>query len=231
MKKSLLLLLFAVFFSGCHPSEAYLKSRVVKLQSIRGSCSGEQVRAPSGVDYILTASHCKVLEVDGSIDTVTEDGRVLSRRIIAEDPNSDLMLLEGLPNLQGIDMASASFPGEHIKTYTHGRGLDTYKTEGFIIQRRKIQIDLFIIDHDEKNEEDCKMPKHRIYEGGGFFGVFEICSMVVEEEFITAMVVPGSSGGLVVDNGGYLVGIVSAGSGEFGLIVPLKEIRSFLNNY
>lgn len=108
------------------PSDTHIRSRIVRITSDRGMCSGEQVRAPSGQDYILTAGHCNILSSsDGAYNVVTEDGKSLKRHLVQEDPNSDLMLLEGLPGV-----VAQAYRGQRVKTFTHGRDLDTYSTEG-----------------------------------------------------------------------------------------------------
>lgn len=217
-----------LFSSG--PSEASLKSRVVKLQSARGSCSGEQVKAPSGVDYILTAAHCRTLaDETGSIQVKTEDGRELMRRVIAEDENSDLLLLEGLPGVEGLPIAQAQFPGQKVRTFTHGRGFDTYKTEGVLIQLIHVEIPLFSMEDGSK--ERCDLPKHKVVDSPRIFLPGKTCMMSADEILTTALIVPGSSGGMVVNRAGELIGVVSAGDGTFGLLVTLHDIHDFVDNY
>src|SRR5882724_5880489 len=74
-----------------HRSEEWVIQRSVMLFGASGQCSGEQMRAPSGIDYILSAGHCHdIADESGNIWVKTEKGRILSRRVIAEDPLSDL---------------------------------------------------------------------------------------------------------------------------------------------
>lgn len=91
---AILLAVFIVPHVVTYKPDSYFLARAFKLQSAHGSCSGEQVRAPSGKDYILTAAHCRILDDgSGSIQARDEQGRESMHRIIAEDPNSDLLLL------------------------------------------------------------------------------------------------------------------------------------------
>lgn len=207
-------------------SENHLRSRVVRLVSERGSCSGEQIKAPSGEDYILTAAHCAVLAKDGSIETITEDGKHLLRKVIAKDGYSDLMLLEGVPNMEGIPVADDYDLHEHVRTFTHGRGFATYKTEGELIQIVRVRIPIFIEDI-----EKCDTHKYEVIASFNDFALSLTCMLSVDEIATNAMTVPGSSGGLVVNDDNELVGVVSEGDGVFGYLVRLSDIQKFLEAY
>lgn len=208
--------------------EQWLRQRSVKLVSDHGSCSGEQVRATSGVDYILSAGHCSVLKDEaGNIKVITESGKELSRRVIAEDPNSDLLLIEGLPGLKGLPLAKSVTVSQHIRTFTHGGGLDTYKTEGELIQDQKVKILISPIFSEDDREACAKLPKYRIAD----LGFVQACALDVMETVSTASIIPGSSGGMVVDDSGELVGVVSASDGKMGYFVRLSDIRTFVNSY
>jgi S1-C subfamily serine protease len=58
-----------------------------------------------------------------------------------------------------------------------------------------------------------------------------MCFLKVVEVATTAKVVPGSSGGMVVDDVGDLIGVVSASNGDFGFLVRLQDIKNFLAKY
>lgn len=232
-KKLIVGALLAAALVCCHQSkgrtENNIKDRVVRILGDAGMCSGEQVRAPSSENYILTAAHCKILEKDGQMLIVKESGDRLWRRVIAEDPKSDLLLVEGLPGVDGLDIARSMYR-EHIRTFTHGANHDTYETEGYIIAIEPVQIPAFAIFSIEEASK-CKAPKYKIEHLNDFFGSMDLCVIEVDETAMTAMIVPGSSGGAVVNDHGDIVGVVSAGNGNFGFLVTLKDIKAFLRAY
>lgn len=205
------------------------KDKIVRIFSERGMCSGEQVHSPSGVDYILTAGHCRGLSDKSDVFSIkTEDGRILQRKLIAEDPNSDLLLIEGLPKTEGINIADRSYSSENITTLTHGNNFDTYMTKGVLIQMERVLAPVTAVSSEEDKAKCSSMPKNLVQEG--MFGE-AYCCLNVMEVVSTALIVPGSSGGAVLDSSMSLVGVVSAGDGKFGAFVSLKDIKAFLSNY
>jgi S1-C subfamily serine protease len=217
-------------------SETFLRSRVVKLMGNGYICSGEQVHTAFGTDYILSAGHCDELAIDGSIEVHSEDGRVMERRVIAEDAKSDLLLIEGIPNMEGIPIAKHQSIGDHVRTFTHGNGFRTYKSEGELIDNNKVEAILFPImpgdPETDKLTAKCKaMPKNSLVSIDTFFGKVSVCVLSVDEVVTTAFMVPGSSGGMVVNDSGELTGVVSAGGDGFGYLVRLSDIQDFLANY
>lgn len=211
-------------------SEHYIKAQVMKIYSGAGMCSGEQIIAPSGKTYILTAAHCRSLsDASGSFTVKTEDGRILQRKLIAEDPFSDLLLLEGDVILPGLHIGGDLSESQHLRTYTHGKRHETYRTDGEAIEIEQSQV---MIKQLENPEEHCsEMPKIKEREIPSVFGTFRICLLDTLQTSTTAKVVPGSSGGPVVDDRGNLVGVVSATDGDFGFLVTPKDIKAFLSNY
>jgi hypothetical protein len=211
-------------------SDSYLRARSVMLMGANALCSGEQIHTTYGNDYILSAGHCAELAVNGSIEVITESGKHLQRRVIAEDKNSDLLLIEGLPNLRGLDIAKSDHRFEHVRTFTHGSGLKTYMTEGELVQDQHLDIPLRLIEGDE-DEAKCNLPKEKIKSMQVMFWNLKICALSVEETITTALIIPGSSGGMVVNDRGDLLGVCSASASPFGALVRLKDIKAFVNAY
>lgn len=215
------------FGGGSSKSDQWLKDRVVKLRGNGMLCSGEQIQAPSGQTYILSAAHCHKLAVNESIEVETEDRKTLQRKVIAEDKFSDLLLIEGLPNKTGLKIADKDYKHQKVRTFTHGGGMDTYETRGELIQYISIPVMIGEIITDEDLQACESMPKYKVRE----WWLGRMCIMDVLETATTAMIVPGSSGGMVVDDDGGLVGVVSAGGDGFGYLVTLKDIQRFLSAY
>lgn len=126
---------------GCGPSETEIRHKVVKIIGNGHGCSGEQIKAPSGTNYILTAGHCSAaIGTDGTAVITTEDGKQINRKVIAADTNSDLLLIEGLPGVEGLSIADHLVRFQHVRTFTHGAMLDTYKTEGIVVMEQHLEI-------------------------------------------------------------------------------------------
>lgn len=220
------LLLLSDAASQMPKSDTYIFNRVVQIVgNAGGSCSGEQIRADSGKDYILTAAHCRKL-VDMGADVITEAGKHYKALFIAEDPNSDLMLLQGIPGLRGLYVGDKLSDRDEIRTFTHGSGMKTYKTSGVIIETKQVDIMIGIITSEQDFLSCISMPKNKL----SMDFIFPVCLLSVESTFSTAFVAPGSSGGAVVDSSGDLVGVVSAGGEGYALFVKLSDINKFLLN-
>lgn len=207
-------------------SDSALMSRAVLLKGAQGLCSGVQVHARSGKDYILTAGHCAPIASNGKIEVIDEVGRHYVSRVIEESPDADLLLLEGIPGMRGLEIAKSESPHEHIRSFTHGRGLPTYETEGSIIDEQFAQFLISSVSSLEEAMACVSNPKQMLVPAdGGFFCVLGLTSIITNLH-----VEPGSSGGMIVNDGGEIIGIVTGSGTYFSFIVPLKDIRSFLSN-
>lgn len=216
-------------YAYSHVSDDWIRHRVVMLTGNHIACSGEQVRAPSGRDYVLSAGHCMKTAVNNSVTVTTEDGLTLKRQVIAEDPTSDLMLLEGVPGLSGLGIAGSIERPSPVRAFTRGAMQPTYETTGVVIGTGigKAPTDLDV-DHcvGDKYELADADPLS-IFLGGGT----KQCLLSVEETITTATITGGSSGGPLLNAAGELVGVASMASENFSYWVRLSDIRAFLSGY
>jgi hypothetical protein len=235
MKKKLIilgLLLASLFGPGVLKQatrDSSLPSYVVQLLGVeQGSCSGFHINIDGKV-YILSASHCLVLADKGTIlvqDDNTEEPIPL--KILKEDPLSDTILLEPLPGRSGLSLAKNVYYGETLYTYTHGLGYLTYKTEGVYVQDEVIEVPLFPVT--ENDVCDTSIPKLKEGIMDMFIFQMKVCFLVENTMVTTAFIVPGSSGGVVTNKYGEVVGLVSAGGQGFGYLVTLSALKSFVNS-
>lgn len=212
-------------------SDFYIRNRVVLLKSSKGSCSGIQVKAPSGKAYVLSAAHCVEIldkhpgsrEVD--ITAVEENGNESKIHMIDLDYAHDLMLMSS-PNDKSINIAEKTYLYEKVHTMTHGHGHRTHRTDGELLEEMDLLIPAYAIQ-SQQDEKECKKMGGKIMM---YMGFIPFCVKPQHDVMSTAHAVPGSSGGAVVDDKGELVGIVSNTDGDFTGIVPLRFIQDFLKN-
>lgn len=207
---------------GCN-SAYHMKSRTMMLVSAEGSCSGTQVKAPSGKSYILSAAHCKPLMFNGKIMVIDESGHLFVSKVLDMDSDKDLLLMEGMPHMSGLPIAKAAHTGERVTSYTHGHGLPTYEASGKLLG----SVHTIQIPNEIESEKEMHLCKHIMPT------MFGLMCLQDRKTWATSMkVMPGSSGGGVLNASGELVGVVSAGNMATyqGELVPLNQIRQFLRS-
>lgn len=208
--------------------DTYVPKKVVQLVSSKGSCSGIHVDIGDRT-YILSASHCLPLQNDRGEILVKDDemSEPIPRRVLDEDENSDLILLEALPGRSGLDIADNAYFKEKLYSYTHGRGYATHKTEGSYIQNEVVDI-IISLDPDDC---DLSKPKYKIIKVNLLFFELSACALHTDSMVSEMPTAPGSSGGPVVNKYGDLVGIVFAGGGGYSFFVTLTDIQNFVANW
>lgn len=218
-----------VFSASCtvNKSDDYIRSAVVKISSKHGQCTGTEIKASSGKEYVLSAGHCNPIVIDGKVTITTEAGDKYEREVIAEDPSSDLMLFEAVGGIPTLEIAANDHRFQHMRIFSHGHGFPTYETEGKIVSmEERGEFGLFEISSEE-DAKRCVGSKYEIVDG--MFG--SICALNVVETVTTAMTVPGSSGGAALDDDGKIIGVLTGGDDHFSMFVTLRNIQDFLRKY
>lgn len=207
-------------------ADSYVRDRVVWLTGNEMSCSGVQVKAPSGKVYTLTAAHCKSLAGKQRIVAETEDGHRFSLDIVKIDVQHDLMTLTS-SNQKSVDVAEKIEKHLKVHTITHGERYPSYRTDGELL----IEEIFNVLGEPIWTDEDfshCPVTKYSmpvLTERGMY------CGMTLNLMVTTAWVRPGSSGGPAFDEKGGLIGIVSCSHGDmFSGLVPLSDIKKFLRD-
>lgn len=205
-------------------NEQYIRSHVIQLESAVGMCTGVQVHTPKGEDLILSAAHCKELEQDGVIYASIDGGRRIPRHIVDVNKETDLMLVEGMPHLKGIEIASSAPLHRTYQAYTHGRGEATHRADGEYLEEKTVEVMVDVVIEEEERKKCEEQPHQRIAEG-------MYCVRGYNMVVTTIKVEPGSSGGPVVNDNDELVGIVSSSNSFFSNMVPLHSVADFIAPY
>lgn len=225
---------FALYFkhlSNVRASDDFARNHAPMLEGPMGHCTGATVVSPSGHVYTLTAGHCRGLVIADVLVAINEDGKRETLRFIAESPTADLMLLSSNMT-SGFHVAPELNTHQAVHTMTHGSHLPAFRTDGEATEETLVSSINFQIEN-EKDIEHCKgLPKLRIemFQANPFSMPTFVCVLSVKEILLTAWVIPGSSGGPVLDDDGALVGIVSTTNDHLSGAVPLEDIRDFLRD-
>lgn len=199
----------------------------LRSPSGRGSCSGVQVQAPSGDLFVLSAGHCRPLAENGIILVSAQGKKPVPRMVIEESDKYDLMLIEALQNVPGVQVGRDPRSREPLYSVTHARGLKAQEGKGHAIQ----DIEVELLDHviDSSNPNDCTAPKYRKKKIDMFFWEIEACMLVVNGTISDVSgIKPGSSGGPIFSRDGRLAGIVSGGGDGYTVSVLPSSVAEFL---
>lgn len=238
---------------------AYLRysvgSRVYMIRdsSHSGGGTGFAIQAPTGISYILTNDHVCGVSSDGQTVLVTGEDVSMRRRIIAHDENSDLCLIEGIPGVKGLKMATfGPNIGETMNVLGHPRLMPLHLSSGELTGAETIQILMGPISFNDpvtgeeklvpKEQggvpaEQCQMNKNRqpvVDLDLGFVALrVKFCAIEIKDAYISAVIIqPGNSGSPVVNFWGNVEGVAFASdSTNWGRMISIDDIKAFLQNY
>lgn len=200
-------------------------SQVIMLSNRAGNGGGTgfAVKAPSGEVYTLSNAH--VCRIEGGLYTQLENGRRIKMKILEVSDSSDLCLLNGLKGFDGLDLASSVSIGEELGLVGHPKLMPLTVSRGQLIGYASA---LVLVGLGPCGE-DMAPPTYS--EQRTPFGV--ACIMDVNAGFTNVVALPGNSGSPVVNIFGNVVGVLFASDTDvyWGIMVPLKEVKSFLKPY
>lgn len=235
---------------------AKVGSQVYMIQDSEesGGGTGFAVKAPSGKTYILTNDHVCGVSSDKRSVLVTGPKGSMRRNIIAHDGNSDLCLIEAMPQDDGLTVAdSGPTPGDTITVVGHPRLMPTHVSHGEMLGTEDVTVllgPISLINPRTGEEEqidpskggilpsECAAAKNKILpiEIDMLFITLKVklCLVTVKGAYNTAVTIhPGNSGSPAVNFWGNVTGVAFAGSGDtdWGMMVPLQDVKAFLKNY
>lgn len=237
---------------------AKVGSRVYIIKDSANTYSGGTgfaVEAPSGASYILTNDHvCGVSKDKQTVWVGDDDENGMRRRIIAHDENSDLCLIEGIPGVDGLNVArSGPSKGEKMSVVGHPKLMPLHVSSGELLGQETVQVVLgpmSAVDPSSGQEipvdpaaggialNECSMPKHKqsIMSMDVMFFVLKVkmCMLEVKESYTTSVEVhPGNSGSPVINFWGNVEAVVFASNSKtnWASMVNLHDIKAFLKNY
>lgn len=218
-----------------------------------GGGTGFAVKAPSGQSYILTNDHVCGVSGDGRTVLVSGPEGSMRRNIIGHDDYSDLCIIEGMPGVEGITVASSEPDiGDTLTVVGHPRLMPTHVSEGEMTGTETVVVSLgpiSLINPRTGQEEQippseggvpaeqCRLPKHSqiTVDLDMVFFILKVkfCALTVKNAYVTSVIIhPGNSGSPVVNFWGNIIGVAfAADDTNWGRMVPLHDIKAFLKNY
>jgi S1-C subfamily serine protease len=187
-------------FKKAAPSVVYISFMDPEGQPYHGG-TGFQVEDPSGKSFIVTNAHvCHVFAPNNAVIIKTEQGKFFFRHILQVSDLFDLCVIDSIEGMPSLKLAKKLDMHQHISILGHPLLQPLKITSG------KVDGSEIII-----TTEDGLTPS----------GSFVAMRTGAESK-------PGNSGSPVIDDNGYVVGVLFAGNGVESCFVPLEDLKNFL---
>lgn len=188
---------------------------------VNGGGTGFQVITPSGKQLTLTNRH--VCNIPFKPLNTKINGVKRNLKILKVSKVSDLCVLEGIPELPALRLAKEVKIGEGIAALGHPQLLPLALTRGELMGYMRVGITEDMVPHPSL----CPKGTQAVQT---FFAI--ACLRFHLSGVTNVTILPGSSGSPMVNFWGNIVGVVFAGdnSSNWGLIVPLNQVREFLRD-
>lgn len=176
-----------------------------------------------GQSYIMTNAHVCGYDIDKTPVKVIQlpNGKRVKRKVLKTDPSKDLCLVEGVDELPTLKLnlkILKQFDKLHVLGHPFLRPI-TYRS-GFYMFNDKVRL---VVPID--NPFICAENNGTIGSswGGGF-----LCELSYDSYVTDLKIFPGNSGSPIVDNFGYVRGVVFASGAGEGLVIKGPMVKDFL---
>lgn len=211
--------------------------KLVKPSNHGTGGTGFAVKGSSGKVYTLTNDHVCRLKEDGIMHAeIPNTDRSYTLNVIEQANFTDLCVLEGMPGYTGLDLSEDADIGEEVNGLGHPLLYPLVLSSGRLIADQTVQV-LFGIN---LTPEQCETSDDFRYIdvppnsfAGAIYHIKSFCVRTVKSVFTNLVIYPGNSGSPVVNFWGNVVGVIFAGDNvtNYGLIIPLRDIKKFLSVY
>lgn len=202
--------------------------KVLKNEQGTSGGTGFHVKSLSGDVYIMTNAHVCQLSADGEFIFVQLKGstRVMKRKIVEVYAEHDLCLVQALPGVRGLSVASSVSKGESMRAVGHPLLKSLRSSLGQYLDDVNIDVAVEIFG----TKESCNNLKGQFAVAMGFVPVCIKTYSAIETNIVAY---PGSSGSPVINIWGNLVAVLFAGDGttNYAYLVPLSYVKDLLSVY
>lgn len=226
IKATVTLALVAGVFVGISTTRNDLHNSSVMIvnRAMTSGGTGIVYRSTPRKSYVLTNAHvCRVVEKGGVVVTPNGQYQVNS---IKKSLQSDLCVLTVLNDLKVNTMLAKKAPKlyDEVKVSGHPALMPNIVAPGHLSGSAILPV---LSELRACNDEDMQNPDTLLY--CIFFGGVPVIKFF-ESTLVSSTIMPGSSGSGVYNASNKLIGVVFAGSGDFGYgwIVPYEQVKNFL---